>query len=113
MSRHESWIDRQIREAAERGEFDNLPGAGKPIPNRNELVDADWWIKQWIEREEITGPAQSRGRPADLSGTVRCGRRCRTMAGDPLELTDRHSGVSLRPGILLLTSTHWELWSQR
>ncbi len=29
----ETWIDKQIREAADRGEFDNLPGAGKPIPD--------------------------------------------------------------------------------
>ena len=28
----ESWIDRQIRQAQERGDFDNLPGAGKPLP---------------------------------------------------------------------------------
>jgi Domain of unknown function (DUF1992) len=28
-----SWIDRQINEAAERGAFDNLPGAGKPLPD--------------------------------------------------------------------------------
>jgi len=27
----ESWIDQQIREAQERGEFDNLPGKGKPL----------------------------------------------------------------------------------
>ena len=27
----EKWIDQQIREAQERGEFDNLPGAGKPV----------------------------------------------------------------------------------
>jgi hypothetical protein len=27
----ESWVDKQIREATERGEFDGLPGAGKPI----------------------------------------------------------------------------------
>ena len=27
-----SWIDQQINEAAERGAFDNLPGAGKPLP---------------------------------------------------------------------------------
>jgi DnaJ family protein C protein 28 len=27
----ESWVDQQIREAQERGEFDNLPGTGKPI----------------------------------------------------------------------------------
>ena len=25
------YIDEQIREAQERGEFDNLPGAGKPL----------------------------------------------------------------------------------
>jgi DnaJ family protein C protein 28 len=27
----ESWIDQQIREAQQRGEFDNLPGKGKPL----------------------------------------------------------------------------------
>jgi hypothetical protein len=27
-----SWIDQQINEAEERGSFDNLPGAGKPLP---------------------------------------------------------------------------------
>ena len=26
-----SWMDQQIREAQERGEFDNLPGTGQPI----------------------------------------------------------------------------------
>ena len=55
MSAYESWIDKQIREAQERGDFDNLPGTGKPIPNRNELTDENWWLKQWIEREQITG----------------------------------------------------------
>ncbi len=28
----ESWIDRQIRQAQERGDFDNLRGKGKPLP---------------------------------------------------------------------------------
>jgi hypothetical protein len=55
VSGYESWIDKQIREAQERGEFDDLPGTGKPIPNRNELYDENWWLKQWIEREQITG----------------------------------------------------------
>ncbi len=27
----ESWVDQQIREAQERGDFDNLPGTGKPL----------------------------------------------------------------------------------
>jgi Domain of unknown function (DUF1992) len=50
---YESWIDRQIREAQERGEFDNLPGAGKPLPDHNELNDEDWWVKGLIHREGI------------------------------------------------------------
>ena len=29
----ESWIEQQIREAREAGLFDNLPGAGKPLPS--------------------------------------------------------------------------------
>ena len=56
MNRNESWVDRQVREAQERGEFDNLPGAGKPIPGLNGRDDADWWIKGLIEREKITPP---------------------------------------------------------
>ena len=56
MNRNESWVDRQIREAQERGEFDNLPGAGKPIPGLNGRDDADWWIKGMIEREKIKPP---------------------------------------------------------
>lgn len=35
----ESWIDRQIREARERGDFDNLPGAGKRIPGLDQPYD--------------------------------------------------------------------------
>jgi hypothetical protein len=30
----EHWVDRQIRLAQERGEMDDLPGAGKPLPKR-------------------------------------------------------------------------------
>ena len=31
FGQYESWIDRQIRQAQERGMFDNLRGAGKPL----------------------------------------------------------------------------------
>lgn len=54
-SRFESSIDRQIREATERGDFDNLPGAGKPLPGNNEPLHEDWWLKGYIHREQITG----------------------------------------------------------
>ena len=50
----ESWIDRQIREAIERGEFDNLPGAGKPLSGLDR-PDEDWWIKAKLKRENVHG----------------------------------------------------------
>jgi hypothetical protein len=53
MQRYESWIDRQIREATERGEFDNLAGAGKPIQGLNGREDENWWIKAKFERENL------------------------------------------------------------
>jgi hypothetical protein len=55
MTWYESLIDRQIREAQERGEFDNLPGAGKPLPGHGEEYDEEWWIKDLVRREKITG----------------------------------------------------------
>lgn len=53
MTAFESWIDRQIREARERGEFDNLPGAGKPIPGLGGRHDDNWWVKGLMERENL------------------------------------------------------------
>ena len=50
-----SWVDQQIRVAMAKGEFDDLPGAGKPLPNLGAQHDPDWWLKQLIEREQITG----------------------------------------------------------
>ncbi|MEV1238773.1 DUF1992 domain-containing protein [Nonomuraea sp. NPDC052129] len=52
----ESWIDRQIREATERGEFDNLPGAGKPLPDLDKPYDEMWWIKQKVRSEGLSMP---------------------------------------------------------
>ncbi|MHB9850810.1 DUF1992 domain-containing protein [Streptomyces sp. Tue6028] len=51
----ESWIDKQIREAQARGEFAELPGAGKPLPHGNDTsYDELWWIKQKMAREGLS-----------------------------------------------------------
>jgi hypothetical protein len=50
----ESWVERQIREAQERGEFDDLPGAGKPLPGLTGQYDEMWWVRQVVEREQIS-----------------------------------------------------------
>lgn len=56
MPWHESWVERQIREATERGEFDNLPGAGKPL-DLSDVDDPDWWVKRFVEREGLDASA--------------------------------------------------------
>ncbi len=50
----EDWIGRQIREAMARGEFDDLAGAGKPIPGLDKPHDDQWWVKQKLLREKVS-----------------------------------------------------------
>ena len=50
----ETWIEAQIRVAREQGAFDNLPGAGKPLPYLGQEYDPDWWVKQLVQREQIS-----------------------------------------------------------
>jgi Domain of unknown function (DUF1992) len=49
-----TWVERRIREAAERGEFDNLPGAGKPIADLDKPHDELWWVKDKLRRENLS-----------------------------------------------------------
>ncbi len=56
MAGYESWIDRQIREAQERGEFDNLRGAGEPLKGLGGRPDENWWVKGLMEREGLRPP---------------------------------------------------------
>ncbi|MFI5834214.1 DUF1992 domain-containing protein [Micromonospora sp. NPDC051300] len=73
----EAAVEAQIRSAQERGEFDNLPGAGKPIPGRNEPYDEGWWIRGFMEREQIPSdlmlptPLQLRRRIEQLPAELR------------------------------------------
>ncbi|TKV60829.1 DUF1992 domain-containing protein [Nakamurella flava] len=49
--------EQQIRDAIARGEFDDLPGAGKPLPAELLSRDEHWWIRQFAEREQTPGSA--------------------------------------------------------
>ncbi|ANY06976.1 J-domain-containing protein [Pseudonocardia sp. HH130630-07] len=57
--RFESPVDRSIREAVERGDFDDLPGKGRPLPGAGGTgpVDENWWIRGYLQREGISGDA--------------------------------------------------------
>ncbi|MEW1864522.1 MULTISPECIES: DUF1992 domain-containing protein [unclassified Streptomyces] len=50
----ETWADRQIREAEERGDFANLPGRGKPLASLNTPYDELWWVKGKMQREGLS-----------------------------------------------------------
>lgn len=50
----ETWIDTQIRVAREQGAFDNLPGAGKPLPNLDQDYDLAVWVRQLVQREQLS-----------------------------------------------------------
>lgn len=52
--RWESWIEGQIRQAMERGEFDDLPGAGKPLPDIDRPHDEMWWVREKLRRENVS-----------------------------------------------------------
>jgi hypothetical protein len=45
--------DNRIRQAMEEGQFDDLPGEGKPIQDIDEPYDPLWWVKKWIRREQM------------------------------------------------------------
>ena len=51
----ESFIDRQIREAADKGAFDNLPGTGEPLKG---LQDSgpDQWVQKKLAEEQLSMP---------------------------------------------------------
>ncbi|GHH84432.1 DUF1992 domain-containing protein [Streptomyces sulfonofaciens] len=51
----ESWIDKQIREAEERGAFSGLSGAGRPLPRGTDRTyDELWWVKQKMAQEGLS-----------------------------------------------------------
>lgn len=96
---YESWIDRQIREATERGEFDNLPSAGKPL---NLDPDEDWWIKAKLAHEDLgallPGPLMLRREVERIQDTLADVER-ESVAREVLDdLNARIREYYLRPG---------------
>jgi hypothetical protein len=71
-----TWIDEQISAAADRGAFDNLPGAGKPLPKRDEADDGQAWLREYLRREGVPAdvllptPLKLRKESAQLAETV-------------------------------------------
>ena len=50
----DSFVERQIREAQETGEFDQLSGFGQPCQSMDEPITENWWLKKKIKRERLS-----------------------------------------------------------
>ena len=53
----ETWIDHQITQAQERGAFDGLAAAGRPLPGLDRDETSYDWALKWARRqnEDVTG----------------------------------------------------------
>jgi hypothetical protein len=76
----ESWIDRQVREAEERGEFDDLPGAGQPLPGLDKPFDELWWVKDKVRREGLSYMPPSVALRKEAHDALEAASRARTEA---------------------------------
>ena len=50
-----AFVETAIQQAIRRGDFDDLPGAGKPLEGLGDRHDPDWWIRRKIEQEQLRG----------------------------------------------------------
>ncbi len=50
-----AYVETALQQAIRRGDFDDLPGAGKPIPGLGDSHDPDWWIRRKIQSEQLSG----------------------------------------------------------
>ncbi|MFM1725776.1 MULTISPECIES: DUF1992 domain-containing protein [Rhodococcus] len=88
----ESWVETQIRGAYERGEFENLEGAGKPIPDRD---GDDWWVRGYLAREGLSAddllpePLRLRKDIERLPDSVRTARSEREVRDEVARLNRR------------------------
>jgi len=57
MTETERWayVETSLQQAIRRGEFDDLPGAGKPLEGLGDHHDPDWWIRRKIQTEQLSG----------------------------------------------------------
>lgn len=120
MSYFERLVDEQIRQAMARGEFDDLPGAGRPLRDLDEQRQPGWFAENLVRRErsrvlrEDTLAALASQRVAfwrapsldALRELVIAANRELATVNPRLEPDDRIDLVDLREAVATWRSTH-------
>lgn len=94
----ETLVERQIRLAQERGDFDDLPGKGKPLPGLDGPDDENWWVKGFLRREGLSSEPLM---PTPLQLRREIERLPETVAGLPDERAVRGVARELNHRIVL------------
>lgn len=63
--------ENKLRAAIEAGEFDNIPGLGKPSPVIDEPYHELWWIGRKLRREELVPKQKSHTKQNSIDGELR------------------------------------------
>jgi hypothetical protein len=105
----ERWVERQIRLAQERGEMDDLPGTGKPLPKRSGDT-LDWVVRKLRAENHDTSallppslaiPKEVADLPRRLAG-VRTEREVRDIVEDlNRRIVEVHRGPQVGPPLRL------------
>jgi Domain of unknown function (DUF1992) len=89
----ESWIDLQIRQSQERGEFDNLTGAGQPLADVDRPHDKNWWIRRKLADEDASFLPPALAIAKDRDDVLEC------ILHEPAETTARTMLIKLNERI--------------
>ena len=57
MPSEQAWMslaEARIRRAQQNGDFDNLPGLGRPLESLDDPPDELWWVKEKLKREKLS-----------------------------------------------------------
>jgi hypothetical protein len=68
-----SWnllAEERIQNAQAEGQFENLPGFGKPIPGIDEPHDELWWVKDKLKREQLSSLPPALAIRLDVEKTI-------------------------------------------
>ncbi len=88
----ETWIDRQIRQGMENGDFDNLPGHGRPLTGLDATHDEMWWVREKLRREQVSFLPPTLAIRKELDDTL----EAVAAAGTEREVRDLVAGINAR-----------------
>ena len=88
----ETWIDRQIRQGMENGDFDNLPGHGRPIPDIDTNHDEMWWVRKKLQQEQVSFLPPTLAIRKELDDTL----AAVATAGTEAEVRELVAGINAR-----------------